>query len=201
MGDLAGARRYIQMIRDLSAKHAMTSWSVWGRCYEGVLLLKERNAAAGAPLLQAGLDALPPAAFHLHGSMLHGELAEGLAADGRIGDGLTLIERALERSEALEERWCFAELLRKKGELLLLRDTPGDPADAEECFVRAIDWARRQEALAWEIRAAMSLARLFRGRRRPTQARKTLAPVYRRFTEGFSTPDLVTAKTLLASLR
>ena len=193
-----GARRYIQMIRDLSAKHAMTSWGVWGRCYEGVLLIKEGNAAAGAPLLQAGLDALPLAAFHLHGSMLRGELAEGLAANGRIGEGLALIEGALERSEALEERWCFAELLRKKGELLLLRDTPGE---AEECFVKAIDWARRQEALAWELRAAISLARLFRGRRRPTQARKALAPVYRRFTEGFSTPDLVTAKTLLTSLR
>src|SRR5262249_40575667 len=129
-----------------------------------------------------------------------GELAEGLGITGRMGEGLTLIDDVLQRAESLDERWCFAELLRKKGELLLLRDEPADSAEAEACFRMAIEEARRQDALAWELRAATSLARLLRRRRQRTQARQILAPVYHRFTEGFSTPDLLAAKTLLASL-
>jgi len=199
-GDLARGRRFIELIRELSVKHAMTSWDVWGQCYEGMLLMKEGNVAAGVPLLQAGLDALPPAAFHLHRNMLRGELAEGLAARGQVDEGLALLDDALARADRVEERWCYAELLRKKGEGLLLRDTPADSTAAADCFVKALDWAQRQEALAWELRAATSLARLLRRQRRHAQARTTLAPVYRRFTEGFKTADLLTAKSLLASL-
>jgi predicted ATPase len=92
-------------------------------------------------------------------------------------------------------------LLRTKGELLLLGREPTAVATAEQCFHQALDVARRQGALAWELRAAMSLARLWRGQERVNQARKLLAPVYRRFTEGFETADLVAAKALLASVR
>src|SRR5207247_11287197 len=72
---------------------------------------------------------------------------------------------------------------------------------AEKCFNQAVGVARRQDALAWELRAAMSLARLWRGQRRVSQARKLLEPVYHRFTEGFGTVDLVAAKALLTSMR
>ena len=72
---------------------------------------------------------------------------------------------------------------------------------AEQSFHRALDMARRQGALSWELRSAMSLARLWRGQQRASQARQLLAPVYRRFTEGFETADLIAAKSLLASLR
>jgi predicted ATPase len=92
-------------------------------------------------------------------------------------------------------------LLRTKGELLLLGRVPTAAAAAEACFQQALDVARRQGALAWELRAAMSLARVWRGQQRVNEARKLLASVYRRFTEGFETADLVAAKTLLASLR
>ena len=66
---------------------------------------------------------------------------------------------------------------------------------------QALDVARRQGALAWQLRAAMSLARLWRGQQRVSQARKLLGPVYRRFTEGFGTADLIAAKALLAAVR
>ena len=92
-------------------------------------------------------------------------------------------------------------LLRTKGDLLLHRRAPADAAAAEQCFLQALDVARRQDALAWELRAAMSLARLWRGQRRASQARKLLEPVYNRFTEGFGTVDLVEAKALLTSMR
>ena len=105
------------------------------------------------------------------------------------------------RAEQTEAGWYLAELLRTKGELLLLERVPTALETAEQCFHQALDVARRQGALSLELRAAMSLARLWRGHQRVSQARKLLSPVYRRFTEGFGSSDLVAAKALLASVR
>ena len=112
-----------------------------------------------------------------------------------------MVDKALERAKLTEVGWCLAELFRTKGELLLLERVPSAVATAEACFQQALDVARRQDALSWELRAATSLARLWHGQRRVSQARKLLGPVYRRFTEGFGTADLVAAKALLASVR
>ena len=90
------------------------------------------------------------------------------------------------------------ELLRVKGELLL-REAATD--EAEEHFQRALEDARAHEVVGWELRAATSLARLWHARRRTRQARSLLLPVYRRFTEGLDTADLVSAKALLDTLR
>jgi predicted ATPase len=94
-----------------------------------------------------------------------------------------------------------AELLRIKGELVLSEGGPDAAAAAENHFSRALDWARRQGALSWELRAATSLARLWRDQNRAKAAREILAPVYDRFTEGFETTDLKAAKLLLDELR
>jgi len=91
-------------------------------------------------------------------------------------------------------------LLHIKGELLLLQGAPGDAAVAEGHFRQALDWARRQGALSWELRCATSLARLWRNQARSNEAREPLAPVYDRFTEGFDTADLKAAKALLDDL-
>lgn len=92
------------------------------------------------------------------------------------------------------------EALRVKGEVAL-RTTPGDSAEAEELFGRAVDLAHRQGALSWELRAATGLARLRRDQARPADVVALLKPVYERFAEGFDTSDLITAKTLLDNLR
>ena len=115
-------------------------------------------------------------------------------------EGLAAIEEAIERSERTEERWSMAELLRVKGELLLLQGAPNAAAAAEEQFLAALDWARRQELLSWELRGATSLARLWHRQRRTSQARKLLASVYGRFSEGFGTADLIAAKAVLEAL-
>jgi predicted ATPase len=97
------------------------------------------------------------------------------------------------------ERWCEPEVYRIAGELVLLsrdRDTP----KAEEYFERALAAARKQQAKSWELRAAMSLARLWRNQGKVQQARELLAPVYGWFTEGFDTLDLKKAKALLEEL-
>ena len=112
---------------------------------------------------------------------------------------LAVIEEAIERSEHTEERWSMAELLRVKGELLLLQGAP-NATPAEEQFLAALDWARRQELLSWELRGATSLARLWHQEHRTSQARKLLASVYGRFSEGFGTADLIAAKAVLEAL-
>ena len=134
-------------------------------------------------------------------SPLLAELATGLGGAGQIAEGLAVVDRALARAEQTGAGWYLAELLRTKGELLLLGGAPTAVATAEQFFLQSLDVARRQDALSWELRAATSLARLWRGQQRVNEARKLLGPAYRRFTEGFGTTDLTAAKRLLASLR
>jgi predicted ATPase len=124
-----------------------------------------------------------------------------LGRAGEVAQGLAAIDRALERSERIEERWCVADLLRIKGELAVLDGAPDAAAAAEGHFRQGLDWASRQGALSWELRCATSLARLWHARGDTKQARELLAPLYGRFTEGFGTADLKSAKTLLDTLQ
>ena len=101
--------------------------------------------------------------------------------------------------EQHEERWWEAEVHRLRGGLLL-RQTGTSQAEAEACFQQALDVARRQEAKSLELRAAMSLSRLWQQQGKQAEARALLAPVYGWFTEGFDTADLQEAKALLEAL-
>jgi len=121
-----------------------------------------------------------------------------LAHAGRIAEGLTLLEAAIEQSEA---GWVTPELLRCKGELFLLQSSSRGTEMAEDLFWQALDGARRQGTLSWELRAATSLARLLRDQDRSADAIACLQPIYDRFTEGFGTADLIAARQLLDALR
>jgi predicted ATPase len=150
-------------------------------------------------MLSAAVAELRAARF-VHYTAFLAALAEGLAATGEAVRGLAVLDEALAQSDKSEERWILAELLRLKGELFLLQDVPNAAAIAADHFQQSLEWARRQGALTWELRSATSLARLWH-RLKTSQARTLLAAVYRRFTEGFDTTDVVTAKTLLKSFR
>jgi predicted ATPase len=113
-----------------------------------------------------------------------------------IAGSLGEVEKALEEGKEL---WCFPELLRVKGELVLLENRSNEAA-AETNFRQALDWACRQGALSWELRAAMSLGRLQRSQGRTAEALAELMPVYERFSEGFGTADLISAKALIEEL-
>ena len=110
------------------------------------------------------------------------------------------IEEALERSERGGGHWNISELLRVKGALLLMQGGERAAAAAEHHFRQALEWARRQSSLSWELRAATSLAQLWRDEGRSADAAALLQPVYDRFTEGFDTADLKAAKALLDAL-
>jgi predicted ATPase len=107
------------------------------------------------------------------------------------------LDEALQIVERTGERWFAAELNRHKGQLLLRQ---GHSEAAEELYRNALTIAEEQEAKLWELRAAVSLARLHRDQGRRAEARELLAPVYGWFTEGFGTPDLKEARALLGEL-
>jgi predicted ATPase len=126
-------------------------------------------------------------------------LAEAYARAGQPEAGLQAVAEALTQVEATEERWCEAELHRLQGTLRLqLASAEADKAEA--CFQRALDVARRQQAKALELRAALHLSRLWQRQGKRQEAHDLLAPIYGWFTEGFDTADLQEAKALLEEL-
>jgi predicted ATPase len=116
---------------------------------------------------------------------------------GKLDDAWRCIDEATTLIETTKERWCEAEVYRVAGEVALLQR---DTAKAKEYFERALAVARQQQAKSWELRAATSLARLWRDQGKQDEARELLAPVYGWFTEGFDTRDLKVAKALLNEL-
>jgi predicted ATPase len=197
VGDLAAAEGLVATLLDHSARHGLSLAHAWGRYLEGVLRIKRGDARTGFRLLRAMFDELGQTRFVLRYTAFLGVLAEALTGAEQVSQGLVLIDEALARSERNEEGWCLAELLRIKGELVLLEGAAQAVVAAEDHFRRALDWAHRQGALSWELRAATSLARLWHRQDRSAEARELLAPVYDRFTEGFETADLQAAKVLL----
>jgi predicted ATPase len=200
-GDLDAAESYLRMLVDQSARHSLPFWAAVGSGNRGVLLIKRGDLDAGLRLLRAGDFGLGEGRVGWRKIAFCTVPGEALGRTGQIGDGLILVEAAIDHCEHTEERWLFAELLRVKGELLLLQGGSSAAAGAEDHFRQALDWARRQGALSWELQAATSLARLLRDQGRPADAMALLGPVYDRFTEGFKTADLKAAKALLDAVQ
>jgi predicted ATPase len=200
VGDLPAAERSLAMLLDHSARHAVSRWYAWGRCFEGALLVKRGEVSTGLGLLRAALDDLRETRFVLRYTAFLGDLAEALSRAGEFAQGLEAIDEALDRSERNDERWCIAELCRIKGELVLL-DKPTATVTAEGHFQDGLRWAREQGSLSWELRCATSLARLWQVQGQSKKARALLAPVYDRFKEGFATADLQAAKAHLDALQ
>jgi predicted ATPase/DNA-binding winged helix-turn-helix (wHTH) protein len=200
IGDLVAAEHFVRMLLDHATKHALGPWQAWGRCFEGMLLIKRGDTVTGLQRLTTAVSGLRDIGYAVYYVAFMGELAEALGRAGQAAYGLTTIDEALARSERSEERWCVAELLRIKGELVVLQGAPGASRVAEEYFRQSLDWSRQQEALSWELRTTTSLARLLRNQGRAADAIACLQPIYDRFTEGFGTADLVTAKQLLGEL-
>jgi predicted ATPase/DNA-binding winged helix-turn-helix (wHTH) protein len=195
-GDLAAAEHYSTMLLDHSTRHALALWRACGPSFQGLLVIQRGDVITGLRLLRAGLDEFGETGSAVS-RLIAFQMAEALGRAGQNADGLAAIDEAIARSEHTEEHWAMAELLRVKGELLLLQGAPGAAAAAEDHFRQALDWARQQGALSWELRAATSLARLLGKQGRSAGGLAILQPVHERFTEGFDTADLKSAKASL----
>ena len=201
VGNLNLAEQYIDLLHVTSKRHELTLWDALGRAHRGVLLVKRGDLQAGLRELRAAFEEcrIIPAGYRV--LMFMAELPEALCRAGQISEGLATVDDAIDRAERTAEGWIMAELLRVKGELLRLDGAPGSLDSAEGWFRQALQLAGTQDALSWELRAAMSLATLHRAQGRSADAIACLQPVYDRFTEGFGTADLIAAKQLLDELR
>jgi predicted ATPase len=128
-------------------------------------------------------------------------LASAHGIVGQTAEGLAAVEEALALVASTNERFYEAEIYRVRGELLLKHGGLDSPAGAETCFRQALEIAEVQSAKSWELRAAISLARLWRDQGRRAAAHDVLAPIYGWFTEGFDTADLKDARALLEELQ
>jgi predicted ATPase len=199
-GDLTAADRYVGLLLERAAQRGLGVWHVWGRCFQGLLAARRGDLTGGLRIFRAALGELLPNRFALRYTAFLGELAEILSQAGEHDESRAAIERALERSERHEEQWCVPELLRIRAEVDWRRDPEPDVTAIEGLLQQSLDWARRQEALSWELRTATSLARLWLSAGRREAARELLQPVHTRFSEGFQTADLKAARALLDAL-
>lgn len=196
-GHLDEARRYNTILSDQSTKFVLPLWRSWSRGYQGIIALQTGDAAIGAELLRLAIDELRGlhewrgyAFFPIYRAIALGRLQ-------RLDEALASINASIENADHRDEGWMHPELLRAKGDLLVLRDPSDADGAAEGCFRAAIEEAHEQGALAWQLRAATSLARLLHDRGLQAEARDALQPVYGRFTEGFATADVASARALL----
>ena len=170
-----------------------------GPIMRGWALAMQGQGAEGLTQLRQGLDAYRATGAEFQRPHFLSMLAEVHRSLGQPAAGLTALSEALTLVEKTSERYYEAELYRLKGELLLLQAAP-EVSHAETCFQQALDIARRQQAKALELRAAMSLGRLWQQQGKRQEAQALLAGVYDWFTEGFDTADLQEAKVLLQAV-
>jgi predicted ATPase len=164
-------------------------WVGFGTCWRGCALVQLHQGMMA--VLGTGQELSRPLCLVL--------LAEAAGHAGQVGEGLRLLAEALTALEESRRGDLLAEVYRLQGELLLRYAVP-EAAQAEACFHQALTVARRQQAKSWELRAAMSLSRLWQCQGKRAEAYELLAPIYGWFTEGFDTADLQEAKDLLAEL-
>jgi predicted ATPase len=184
----------------LSEENGFAVWLAWARFSRGWALAELGQLAQGVVEMEAAI-----ANFRRMGGVPNLPYAIALVAIGyaRMGQtekALAMLNETLEHIERSGEKLQQAEMLRLKGEVLLLMGDRSVMVEAEKCFRDALEVARAQEAKWWELRATASLARLLRDTNRLDEARTMLGEIYNWFTEGFDLPDLKEAKALLDEL-
>jgi predicted ATPase len=200
VGDFVMAERYAAMLRSHTGKNTLDVWRAYADSFDGERLIRCGDLDTGLSLLRPAVYELCRAGFVQYHTPFVVALALGLAHAGRVADARVTIDEALERCARTGESWALAELHRARGKTLLSARAAGANRAAEVAFLQSLDIARAQKALSWELRAAASLARLLHDQGRSADAVALLQPVYDRFTEGFDTADLKTAKALLDEL-
>jgi len=167
-----------------------------GALQRGWLFALTGNASDAVRAITSGMTSLRSIGATLYEPRYLWNLAMAYTELDQLDDARRCIDDAIDKVEKSKEKWCEAEVHRIAGEIALKSLAP-DTEKAEKYFDRALFVARQQQAKSWELRAAMSMARLWRSQGKSQQARELLAPIYGWFTEGFDTLDLKDAKSLL----
>jgi predicted ATPase len=197
VGDNAALDERAAQLVAVATEQGFPVWRAMGTVHRGWVMVKNGDLNRGISLLRSGWAAYRATGTDMWTPYNSALLASACEIAGQIEESLTLLDDALQIVERTGQRWFAAELYRHKGQLLLRQ---GHTEAAEELYRKALNIAQEQEAKLWELRAAVSLARLRRDQGRHAEARDLLALVYGWFTEGFDTPDLMEAKALLDEL-
>jgi predicted ATPase len=182
-----------------SAEHGFGFWLLFAPIFRGWAMAEQDQYEEGIELMRQDLFIAHEAGVDIARANLLCMLAEGYRSAGRLDEGLDAVKQALDAADAQEERYYESEIHRLKGDLLL-RKTDANAGEAQRCFIRAIEIARKQSAKSWELRATTSLAQLLARQGRRDEACTMLTNIYDWFTEGFDTADLKDAKALLEQL-
>jgi predicted ATPase len=196
-GDFATAERANARFLDVATGLNAPFWSTVGRFLEGRLLVTRGEFTDGLAVLRDAFAVCSRTGWQISFPEFKCSLAAALAGLGQYDEALAAVNEGLADANTGGEQWYLAELLRVKGKILQQGNAD---SEAEQCLTEALTVAQTQEAMFWELRAGLSLARLWAARGRREEASRALLPLYGRFTEGFETTDLRAAKTLLDEL-
>jgi adenylate cyclase len=185
----------------IATEHGLSLWLANGLIMRGWALSEQGVCATGIGMMRQGLKDWVATGAETHRTYFLGLLAAALVRGGEIEEALGVLAEALVMMHSTGTVFHGAELHRLQGEFLMQQDPVGAAhREVEDCFRQALSLARRQQARSLELRAAMSLFRLYKKEDRQAEARPMLAECYSWFTEGFDTPDLQEAKSLLEQL-
>jgi predicted ATPase len=197
IGDSAALEKRADELIAIATEHGFPRWHALGTIYRGWARVKNGHVTEGLSLLRSGSAAFRGAGDAIWTPHYTALLAGACEIAGQMGEAAVLLDDALQMVARTGERWFAAELNRRKGQLL---HDQRHYENAEAWYLEALSIARQQDAKLWELRAAVSLSRLYRNQGRHADARGLLAPIFAWFTEGFDTPDLKEAKALLDDL-
>ena len=198
-GNYAIANAEIDELAALAHEKSALLWKAFATSMQGCLLALTGKCVDAVHMINAGITARRSTGATLWAPFHMSYLARAYAELGQFDDAWRCIGDAITAVESTKERWCESEVHRTAGEITLMSPEP-DETNAEAYFDRALAIARGQQAKSWELRAAISMARLWYDQGKQDEARDLLAPVYGWFTEGFDTLDLKEAKALLDAL-
>jgi predicted ATPase len=199
-GNYAAARTQADELVALADEKGGSYWKPWGMKLRGCIFAATGEASKAIQMITSGITAYRSTGSTMWEPLYLPYLARAYAELGQFDDAWRCISEAMTAVETTKERWAEADIQRTAGEIALL-SPERDTMKAESYFQRALAIARAQQAKSWELRAAMSMARLWRHQGKRQQAHDLLAPVYSWFTEGFDTLDLKEAKSLLEQLK
>jgi predicted ATPase len=197
--DYASASARAQELVALAEEKGSLYWKANAMMWLGCVSALTGRAAQAIEMLTPALAAYRSTAATIYTPFVSLHLARACAELGQVREAWHHLDEALTTVEKTREKWVEAEIQRTAGEISIM-SPKADVAKAGACFERALALARKQKAKSWELRSAMSLARLWSGQGKRQAAHDLLAPVYAWFTEGFDTLDLKEARTLLDTL-
>jgi predicted ATPase/DNA-binding winged helix-turn-helix (wHTH) protein len=200
-GNLEEAERYEAMLRNYARSHSIDVWLIYADCFHGELLVRKGQIDLGLTLLRDSIKKLRDANFVQYLTAFLSSFAEGLAASKQFCEAQAIVDEALSRCESTGERWCYANLLRIKANILIKRDHLENVSLTEELYQRSLQVSGEHQCISWALRTGIDFADMLKRQNRQSEACQMLEAIKCKFTEGFENNDFIFATELLEQLR